>query len=667
MSSLIEDTQSPEDPGNLVEAGDQPVIRDPLTGLIAPTKAERFYGKSSSVQFVKSAIKHIHGSTSIVVGVQRPEFWTAQPWEKLVIDVPQQIFPENDLVTSLVNLYFEQINPMLGILHFPSFCQSIKEGLHFRDQDFGAVVLGVCALASRSSDDPRVLLEGVNSQHSAGWKWFRQVRPLRASFSPEPSLLQLQLICLSVLYLAGTSNPEECWILAGLGLRFAQGAGAHHRGGYSHMKPLDAELYKRVFYILLISDIIMSSFKGRPCITHSIDFDLDLPFDCDEENWGIPNALQPPGKPSTSAFLVSYLPLIMIFGRIQRAVYPVNGQLPSTDTIAELDSELNKWVDALPAHLRWDPNQENQVMLFLSFVGPLSHAKLQIFILQSAAFSGQGVDFEPRSCGHVLAAQTRRCGGGLLHLPQVMTVLFDCATVLLINVWAIVGKSRTEERYNRATADVQNCVRVLRLYERRWRVAGRKCDIISAMLNIGKYTSDAPSLKRPRDMEEVEGPLNISASSSTPLEERSIAGTSRVMSVDQQIQALELSIQETDHLFPLPLHTEELGCLPIYDSFDHSFTFQSNELQYQSQAHMDLQYEQAFGPIEPEFLAGLNPLSAIGSNFPTPQNGGTPSGEEIPLEYSFDIPSGFGWRDWSTYLTNMDGLNREEYSISDNC
>ncbi|KAJ7674131.1 hypothetical protein B0H17DRAFT_946939, partial [Mycena rosella] len=120
-------------------------------------------------------------------------------WEKLIIDAPQHVFPDDDLLTSLVNLYFERINPIIGILHSPTFRQSIAEGLHFRDQAFGAVVLAVCSVASRYSDDPRVLLDGVNSELSCGWKWFHQVHPLPASFSPEPSLHQLQLLFVRLL------------------------------------------------------------------------------------------------------------------------------------------------------------------------------------------------------------------------------------------------------------------------------------------------------------------------------------------------------------------------------------------------------------------------------------------------------------------------------------
>ncbi|KAJ7146492.1 fungal-specific transcription factor domain-containing protein, partial [Mycena epipterygia] len=441
-------------------------------------------------------MKHIHKAFPSTIGVQRPEFWTAQPWAKLVIEPPQHIFPEDDLVKSLVEIYFDQINPIIGILHSPSFHQSISDGLHLRDHHFGAVVLAVCSLASRYSDDPRVFLDGANSEHSCGWKWFQQVRPLRVSFSPEPSLHQLQLICLSVLFLVASSNPEECWILAGLGMRLAQSTGAHHRSGYSRMKPLEAELYKRVFWVLAISDTVMSLFTGRPSIARLADFDLDFPVEFDDEYGGVPQ-----GKPSSSAFLGAYIRLMMIFGRIHDAIVYIIIPFPlSSISYVRLcansmsSSALNKWVDLIPNHLRWDPNQKNQVFLdqsaalYVETSSPFQPAQVLIHrmfipapgkeLSSTSHFPSLAICANAaRSCGHVLAVQTKR-GRGVLHHPN--HALFDCAPVLLINVWAIVGgrKSRDSEDFNRAKADAQNCVRVLRLYERRWRVAGRKCDIL---------------------------------------------------------------------------------------------------------------------------------------------------------------------------------------------
>ncbi|KAJ7822471.1 fungal-specific transcription factor domain-containing protein [Mycena olivaceomarginata] len=582
--------------------------------LSVSKKADRFYGLSSGVQFIK-AMKLMNG----VVGVQRPEFWNMPPWEVFTLEAPRQVFPEDDLLQSLVTIYFEQINPILGILHFPTFQQSISDGLHLRDREFGAVVLAVCSLASRNSDDPRVFIEGTNSEHSCGWKWFRQARPFCAPFSRGTSLYQLQLICLSAIFTSGVAIPEEGWILAGLGIRLAQCAGAHHRGGYRKMEPLAAELYRRVFWILVVADTLMSSFNGRPSITKPFDFDVDFPTVCDEEWWGVPNAMQPTEKPSTAAFMPVYLQLMVIFGRIQRAVVnitllcvnylsislfhstPVNGPVRLHEEMVDLDSELNKWVDIIPEHLRWNPHQQNQIFLDQSAVLYTTYYHAQILIhrpfipapgKESISSTTQFPSLAicanaARSCGHVLDVQARR-GRGLLHYPGLLTALFDSAVVLLVNVWAVVGgrKPRTPDDFARATADTQNCVRVLRLYERRWRTAGRDCDIISAMLNIGKQW-----LKRPREVEEE---IPVSASPYVPDDSLSlsIGGSS-----DHSIQEAE------QQLFSLPLLTEELGRLPVWPEVE------PNELHYPVPPYLDSERDL----LEPELLFGVEP--ALG-NFP---------------------------------------------------
>lgn len=104
------------------------------------------------------------------------------------------------------------------LLHRPTFERSVREGLHKRDVDFGCVLLLVCALGSRYSDDLRVVLEDAFPEqsamsetsaeeeerarrwrwHSAGWKWFRQVQNYKCLLNLEaPTLADLQILCVS--------------------------------------------------------------------------------------------------------------------------------------------------------------------------------------------------------------------------------------------------------------------------------------------------------------------------------------------------------------------------------------------------------------------------------------------------------------------------------------
>lgn len=124
------------------------------------------------------------------------DFWK---WERtsLRLDTPRYNFPEPDLINHLVELYFSRMNLFLPLLHRPTFELNLRDGLHFRDQAFGSVLLCLCACASRYSDDPRVLLDGSNAWHSSGWKWFGQVQMLRRSLMGPPILYDVQMYAVS--------------------------------------------------------------------------------------------------------------------------------------------------------------------------------------------------------------------------------------------------------------------------------------------------------------------------------------------------------------------------------------------------------------------------------------------------------------------------------------
>ena len=102
-------------------------------------------------------------------------------------------FPPRDLAEVLVDLYFRHTNCHYPLLHEPSFKNAVKAGQHLRNGDFGATVLLVCAIGSRFTRDPRVLLQDCDHPHSAGWMWFRQVEGARRSSLAPAKLHDLQV------------------------------------------------------------------------------------------------------------------------------------------------------------------------------------------------------------------------------------------------------------------------------------------------------------------------------------------------------------------------------------------------------------------------------------------------------------------------------------------
>jgi hypothetical protein len=120
--------------------------------------------------------------------------------EALLADICEAL-PPDDLAASLTELFFVRVNPHWPLLHRPTFERQRAAGLHERDVWFAALCAGVFAVASRWSDDPRVLAESGESHYTAGWEWFQLVVELhqaRRAFVQPAGLFEVQTLCVSL-------------------------------------------------------------------------------------------------------------------------------------------------------------------------------------------------------------------------------------------------------------------------------------------------------------------------------------------------------------------------------------------------------------------------------------------------------------------------------------
>ncbi|KAJ7109443.1 fungal-specific transcription factor domain-containing protein [Mycena epipterygia] len=517
---FTEQLDNEEDEPNLYENVDNLPRNDAdhLSGAIKKLtlnpEEHRFFGKSSGVQFVQTALNfksHFTGPPSIVypVSEKRNRYWKPAQWllpPSDEDDNPQYTFPDPDLLLSLVELYFANTNCYYPVLHRPTFERKLKEQLHLRDHRFAATLLMVCSLGARESDDPRVFLEGL-SNHTAGWKWHQQVRVIPRHLIYKPNLYELQTIALSSIFLLAVSPVG--WSQIGFGLRRAQDVGAHRRMKLSH-PTAENEQWKRVFWTLFCLDVMVGTAMGRPMAMHDQDYDQDPPVDCDDEYWDLPEPLnfrQPKDKPSDLSYFIYYAKLLEIQASVTSTIYSprkprdIAGrsfQSSDAQNIIAFDSALNSWLLEIPDHLRWDPERKNILHFNQSALLYAGYYHVQIMVhrpyipapletsrpgaLPSLAICTNAA----RSCARIIHAQDRL---GIEPNQNMLAVAFTSAIVLLLNTWS--GK-RSGFAYNpsKEMDDVHRCIKLLSIAEKRYLAAGRFNDILSRLLSVG---DDAPA------------------------------------------------------------------------------------------------------------------------------------------------------------------------------
>ncbi|KAK0202974.1 fungal-specific transcription factor domain-containing protein [Desarmillaria ectypa] len=495
-------------------------LDDSLTRAQAYASGYVYRGKSSTAQFIKTAkdFKQRHtGEISDRIIFRRSEFWDAPPWHQNTwfrARYPDYTFPEDDLLPSLVDLYFVEVNTFVPLLHRPTFEKSIDDKIHLEDKEFATVLLYVCALASRHTDDPRVLSDGVSSKQSSGWKWVNQAIRGRKSLLSAPTLHSLQSICLFAQFMLGSTVPHLCWTIASIGLRLSEEAGLHRRRVKYANPTVESELWKRAFWTLVYLDRQSSAFLGRSCCLFDEEIDLDLPIECDDEYWEPSSAVnafkQPLGRPAIISYFNCYLKLTSLITSCLRSVYAMNRfqiRLRFLDknwqkrVVEQLNARLKHWMDAMPDHLRWDPDRKNPIHFAQSASLHLQYHHLQMLIHRpfiSMPYDSENFPFysvticttAARVCADIIDTQLRRKG----HLGPYCGVRQSFPRLLLFDYW---HTKRTGFPVNSADVLklVDTCMKTLQVLETRWQFAGRLWDVLHELVSVGDLHPNSANLE----------------------------------------------------------------------------------------------------------------------------------------------------------------------------
>ncbi|KAJ7729689.1 fungal-specific transcription factor domain-containing protein [Mycena maculata] len=421
---------------------------------------------------------------------RRPLYWELLPWEKEVYDEqPSYVYPPRDLIASLLELYFANVHPTFPLLHRRSFVRSVAEGLHLTDTKFGATLLAVLALASRYSDDHRVLIDGKTSL-SSGWKFVAQVQVVRKKL--DVTIHDLQFYCLMTLLSSGTSAPQNCRLYLGIGLCFLEYRNQHYRPGEG--QKFEDELWNRAFWSLFALDRMVCAFLGRPASIHLEDYKVEPPLEVDDEYWD-DGITQPLGTPSASSFSVCISRLSEIMGDALRRLYSSEKRktrMGRTGTdweqsaVAELDSAMNAFLDSIPPHLRWDPERtgtffDQSAILYVQYYyvqitihRPYIHkksplAKPSLSICTGAARSALYI-------AHIWINRLQR-----VALPFLLNPVFVSALILLLNFFGSKRAGLAIDK--RDLGYVGTALQVLSVAESRCHQSGRLLEMIQELLS----------------------------------------------------------------------------------------------------------------------------------------------------------------------------------------
>lgn len=472
-------------------------------------------------------------------GDKRPEYWFIPPWEETwenahFHDAPPlsfflSRFPPSDLARDLIHVYFTRVNPMLPLLHRPTFEKHFEARLYSSNNFFAALCFTVFAVASRWSDDPRVL-SGEHEKHgfsdarsgNSGFKFVQEAlgihRAHRSLIRPV-TLFEIQMYTLIGVYMRGNTHYTTSWLFSGGGLCKLFDIGAHRKPIYSGKTTVESELFKRAFWVLFCLDRFESAMLGRPCSIGDEHFDAELPLEVDDEFWQSQDPAecfrQPLGRPPLVSSFNLWIRLMQITSRVLRTNYSTgNLQLPMLlDTgmaqreLQAINKAMTEWVNSVPDHLKWSTSMTDetfstqsatlytsyyylQLLLYRPFLKPPSSSVASTSQPSQASSNAQRADISAnaqaicinaaRRCAHIIQRQMS-VANGLCDAANLILISHTSGAFLLRCVWQLKLQHQEARRagahaeqvalekiIQELQQDIDVCIRALEVFSRRW-------------------------------------------------------------------------------------------------------------------------------------------------------------------------------------------------------
>ncbi|KAJ7905871.1 fungal-specific transcription factor domain-containing protein [Mycena leptocephala] len=487
--------------------------------LDGPPPDPGFQGEFSDAMLAKVAVAVKSGRRRPSTSDQKspaPKPWTLKAWDDHSI-ISHLSFPDSDLTSSLISLYFSNVNAFIPVLHRPIFEEAVSQGLHMLQDDFASTLLLVCALGSLYLADSSMYNQ---DRRKLAWNFYNQVELCGHSLRRQPTTYDLQAYCLAAHFLICASNPRVSWLIVGFGLRLVQDIGGHRRNVRASTISTEEELEKRATWILIVLDGNLAACLGRSTTLNPFDLDISLPCECDDEWWQRSGpGCQPTQIPSRISFFNCMVDLYRVLHFLLKNEYSTSKYYTASGIedlrrlAAEVDAALDRWFSSMPQHLTWDPDRPDplffdqsaalhcffyytRILIHRPFIPAVRLTKqLELHALRSCTEAA-------RACINVADIHRRRQPANPLIFSQ--DPLFTAAMVLILNMWGRV--QRPADRVQ-DLAQVHTALDIFKSQQERWPSSGFFVTVLEHLLTL--------------DYTPPEEPEDLSASSGNPY----VAGT----------------------------------------------------------------------------------------------------------------------------------------------
>lgn len=309
------------------------------------------------------------------------------------------LHPLPSQIPFLWQIYQENVDPVLKILHVPSIEQLMRE----RRGCLGSISPSTEALmfsiyyAAVTSMDAQEVQRSLGTDKSSLLNQYRfavEQALAKANFITDPDLTVCQAFVMFLTLVRRHDKARFSWTLTGLAVRICQAIGIHRDGtNFPHLKPFEIEMRRRLFWSLLMLDLRAAEEQGTECIISDNSFDTLFPLNINDADIG-PDSNEFPQSRQGSADITLCLirfEICNVARKMHLASTTVSPDMTTQETLTMLQERENMllkyWKDLEAKYLRDSSAEENPMYWVAGNIARVIVAKMITVIYQPVLFA----------------------------------------------------------------------------------------------------------------------------------------------------------------------------------------------------------------------------------------------------------------------------------------
>ncbi|KAH6651298.1 fungal-specific transcription factor domain-containing protein [Chaetomium tenue] len=297
-------------------------------------------------------------------------------------------------------VYQENVDPILKVIHVPSMSKVIKELRHNLDgltPSTEALMFSIYYASITSLDEEEVKLNFGTEKTTLIQKYRFAVEQAlaRAEFLTKPDFTVIQAFMLFLVFVRRHDDTRFAWTLTALLIRLSQALGLHRDGThFPNLTPFQIEMRRRLFWAVCVLDLRSAEDQGTDLTIVSGTFDTQIPLNINDTDISPESKELPEPREGTTdmAFSLIRYEICSLSRRLHIVSSGMTPVCPSDagKSLEEREALLTEASRKVEQRLHKDSS--NSMFWVASNVTRIIVAKMTLVIYQPVLFPGPGDD-----------------------------------------------------------------------------------------------------------------------------------------------------------------------------------------------------------------------------------------------------------------------------------